>query len=189
MKGCKNNRKQRNLTALFACILKSVFASSDSLDHITYVMWSSKISQNLQNAVFEIEPNEADSFLFVQSFNLLVSSEPIANLYGVLITKLSVSNAVIEKQCKKKNKQTKTKTKLNSYFMTSDSFCLIASHVVNFKAILLAIIAQFLSISMLYILYFFWKFIFILTCDKCIELYLPKQSDNSLELSEDIKML
>ena len=81
------------------------------------------IKQNeseLANTVFKIQPNKADSFfcflLLVQSFNCLYLWNQLPNLCGVF-TKLKPEQYQIwhNRKCQK------------TYFLTSDSFCLIAS--------------------------------------------------------------
>ena len=52
MKDCKNNKKQKKLVALFSCILKTVFVSSDSFCLITSHMWM--CLPNFENLTFSI---------------------------------------------------------------------------------------------------------------------------------------
>ena len=80
------------------------------------------IKQNkseLANNVFKIQPNKDDSFfcflLFVKSFNCLYLWNQLTNLCRGF-TKL-------------KPKQYPNRKCQKSYFSTSDSFCLIASHI------------------------------------------------------------
>ena len=93
------------------------------------MIWLSEvIKQNeseLANTVFKIRSNKADSFfcflLFVQSFNCLNLWNHLSNLGGGF-TKLK------PKQCPNRKCQNNKK----SYFSTSDSFCLIASHICRY---------------------------------------------------------
>ena len=83
-------------------------------------MWSSKMSRNSQILFLITPPNKANSFfcflLFVQSFNCVYVWNRLPNLCGVF-TKLKPKQYPSRK-CQKNQK---------SPFLTSDSFCLMAS--------------------------------------------------------------
>ena len=79
----------------------------------------------LANTVFKIEPNKADSFfcflLFVQSVNYLYLWNQLPNLWWVFT--ILKPKQYPKRKCQKNKK---------SYFLTSDSFCLITSHITKY---------------------------------------------------------
>ena len=74
------------------------------------------------NNVFKIQPNKTNNFfcfwLFVQSFSCSYLWNQLPSLSGVF-TKLKPKQLYPNRKCQKNN---------NHIFLTSDSFCLIASH-------------------------------------------------------------
>ena len=93
--------------------------------HLNMLCDQAKMSQNY--TVFKIQPNKADSFfcflLFVQSFSCVYLSNQSPNLCGVF-SKLKPKQYP-DRKCKKKPNNN------NNKILTSDSFCLIASHIIN----------------------------------------------------------